>query len=95
MATDIGVFYFLFAAVAVGYLVLGTVQAFAIAAGLQRRGFRAWQAGIMAVLVAYLPFVGSAAAVRNAELGWGWSARRGVIGFFGPLLAIMAVVLFG
>jgi hypothetical protein len=84
-----------FAAVIAGYLVLGTVQAFAIAAGLQHRGFRAWQAGIMAVLVAYLPFVGSAAAVRNAELGWGWTARRAVISFFGPLLAILAVILFG
>ena len=88
-------FQVFFAAVAAAYLVLGTVQAFAIAAGLQHRGFRAWQAGIMAVLIAYLPFVGSAAAVRNAELGWGWTARRGVIRFFGPLLAIMAVLLFG
>ncbi len=89
------IFQVLFAAVAVCYLVLGTVQAFAIAAGLQHRGFRGWQAGIMAVLVAYLPFVGSAAAVRNAVLGWGWTVRRGVIRFFGPLLAILAVIVFG
>ena len=95
MATDIGVFYFLLAAVAVGYLALGTAQAFAIAAGLQHRGFTGRQAGIMAVLVAYLPFVGGVAAVRNAKLGWGWTARRGVIRFFGPLLAIAAVILFG
>ncbi len=95
MATDFVAFYFLLAAAAVAYLVLGTVQAFAIAAGLQHRGFRGWQARIMAVLIAYLPFVGSAAAVRNAELGWGWSTRRSVIRFFGPLLAILAVLLFG
>ncbi len=48
----------------------------------------------MAVLVAYLPFVGGFAAVRNAELGWGWTTQRGVIRFFGPLLAILAVILF-
>jgi hypothetical protein len=95
MVVDIAVFYVLLAVVGVAYLVLGTVQAFAIAAGLQHRGFRGWQAGIMAVLVAYLPFVGGAAAVRNAELGWGWTARRGVIRFFGPLLAIVAVILLG
>jgi hypothetical protein len=95
MAIDFLAFYVLLAVVAVAYLALGTVQAFAIAAGLRHRGFRGWQAAIMGVLVAYLPFVGSAAAVRNATLGWGWSTRRGVIGFFGALLAIMAVMLLG
>ena len=95
MAMDFLAFYVLLAVVAVAYLVLGTVQAFAIAAGLRHRGFRGWQAGIMAVLVAYLPVVGSAAAVRNAELGWGWTARRGVICFFGPLLAIFALIVLG
>jgi hypothetical protein len=95
MGTDFVVFYFLLAVVGVAYLVLGTVQAFAIAAGLQQRGFRPWQAGVMAILIAYLPFVGSAAAVRNAELGWGWTAWRGLVRFFGPLLVILAVILFG
>ena len=95
MVADMVVFNFLLAAIALGYLALGTVQAFAIAAGLQHRGFRRWQAGIMAVLVAYFPFIGGVAAVRNAELGWGWTARGGVIRFFGPLLAIAAVILFG
>jgi hypothetical protein len=95
MGMDFVVFYFLLAAVAVCYLVLGIVQAFAIAAGLRHRGFRGWQAGIMAALIAFLPFVGSAAAVRNAVLGWGWSTRRGVVRFFGPLLVILAVLLFG
>jgi hypothetical protein len=95
MAIDFVAFYVLLAVVAVAYLVLGTVQAFAIAAGLQHRGFRGWQAGIMAILIAYLPFVGGAAAVRNAELGWGWTRWRGVIRFFGPLMAILAMILFG
>ena len=95
MATDFVVFYVLFAVIGVGYLVLGTVQAFAISAGLQQRGFRGWQAAIVAALVAYLPFVGSAAAVRNAAFGWGWTVRRGVIRFFGPLLAMLGLLLFG
>jgi hypothetical protein len=95
MAIEFVAFYVLLAVVAVAYLTLGTVQAFAIAAGLQHRGFRGWQAGIMAALVAYLPFVGSAAAVRNAALGWGWSTQRGVVRFFGPLLLILALLLFG
>ena len=95
MAIDFLAFYVLLAVVAVAYLTLGTVQAFAIAAGLQLRGFRGWQAGVMAALIAYLPFVGGAAAVRNAGLGWGWSTRRGVVRFFGPLLLILAVLLFG
>ncbi len=95
MATDFVVFYLLLAVIGVGYLLLGTVQAFAIAAGLQHRGFRGWQAVIMAALVAYLPLVGSAAAVRNAAHGWGWTVRRGVIRFFGPLLAMLGLLLFG
>lgn len=95
MGTDFLVFYVLLAVLVVCYLVLGTAQAFAIAAGLKQRGFRWWQAGIMAVLIAFLPFVGSAAAVRNAALGWGWSVRRGAVRFFGPLLLILVVLLLG
>lgn len=95
MAIDFVAFYVLLAVIAVAYLTLGTVQVFAIAAGLQQRGFRGWQAGITAVLIAYLPFLGGAAAVRNAALGWGWSTRRGIVRFFGPLLLILAVFLFG
>ena len=95
MATDIVVFYVLLAVVAAGYLVLGTVQAFAIAAGLRHRGFRGWQAGIMAVLFAYLPFLGSAAAVLGTRAAWGWSTAKGIIWFFGSLLAILAVLLLG
>jgi hypothetical protein len=50
---------------------------------------------LVALLLAYLPIVGSAAAVRGAMTGWGWTAGKGVIRFFGPLAVIVAVLLLG
>jgi hypothetical protein len=90
-----GVIILLFAALLIAYLALGTAQAFAITAGLARRGVGRWQARLVALLLAYLPIVGSAAAVRGAMTGWGWTAGKGVIRFFGPLAVIVAVLLLG
>jgi uncharacterized protein (DUF697 family) len=87
--------YALFAALLIAYLALGTLQAFAIVAGLVQRGFGRWSARVVALLLAYLPVLGSAAAVRGATVGWGWTTGKGLIRFFGPLAAIMAVLLLG
>jgi hypothetical protein len=89
------VFYALLVAVLIGYLALGTVQALAITAGLERRGFGKAPAVIVALLLAWLPIIGSAAAVRGATAGWGWTTGRGLVRFFGPLIAIAAVLLLG
>jgi hypothetical protein len=86
--------YLLLAAVLIAYLALGTVQAYAIAAGLKQRGFGMWQAPLVALL-AYLPVLGTAAAVYGATVGWGWSIGKGVIRFFGPLAVIAAAFLLG
>ena len=51
------------------YLALGTAQATAIAAGLEERGINRWWAWPVALLLAYLPVVGSAVAVQAAHCG--------------------------
>ena len=75
------------------YLALGTAQATAIAAGLEERGFTTWRAWPVALLLAYLPVVGSATAVQGATAGWNWRTSTGLTRFFGPLAAILAPVL--
>jgi len=90
-----GIILVLFGALLVAYLALGTVQAFAIAAGLMQRGFGKWPARVVALLLAYLPVVGSAAAVRGAMVGWGWTLGKGLVRFFGLLAAIVAVLTLG
>jgi hypothetical protein len=75
------------------YLALGTAQATAIAAGLEERGIAGWRAWPIALLLAYLPVIGSSLAVYGATLGWSWSIRKALIRFFGPLVAILAPVL--
>jgi hypothetical protein len=75
------------------YLALGTAQAAAIAAGLEERGIGRWRAWPIALLLAYLPVVGSAAAVQGATAGWSWRTGTGLIRFFGPLAAILAPAL--
>jgi hypothetical protein len=75
------------------YLALGTAQATAIAAGLVERGFTRWRGWPVALLLAYLPVVGSAVAVQGATAGWSWRTSTGLMRFFGPLVAILAPVL--
>jgi hypothetical protein len=78
----------------VAYLVLGAAQAAAIAVGLEEWGIRSrWRARLGALLLAYLPVLGSAFAVWGAALGWHWPTRTGVMRFFGPLAAIVAPLL--
>jgi uncharacterized protein (DUF697 family) len=87
--------YVLFGVVLLAYLALGTAQAFAIAAGLMQRGVGKWPARAVALLLAYLPVVGSAAAVRGAMVGWGWSMGKGLVHFFGPVAVIVATMTLG
>ncbi len=95
MATDFVVFYVVLAAVLIGYAVLGSMQAVAIAKGLARQGYGKAPAVSVALLLAFVPIVGGAAAVLGARSAWGWSAIKGSLCFFGSFLAILAVVLFG
>ena len=77
------------------YLALGTAQATAISIGLEEWGFRSrWRARLGALLLAYLPVVGSATAVWGAGVGWHWSIGTAVMRFFGPLAAIVAPPLW-
>ncbi len=82
--------YVLMAATVIGYLVLSTVQLRAIIAGLRARDFARFPALIIALLLAYLPVIGSAAGVYGAVVGWGWTVQKGVFRFFGSLLLIAA-----
>jgi hypothetical protein len=77
-------------ALLLAYVALGSAQATAIAAGLEEWRIGSWRAWPLALLLAYLPVVGSAVAVQGATMGWGWSRRTGLMRFFGPLFAILA-----
>jgi hypothetical protein len=82
----------------VAYLALGAAQAPAIAAGLEEWGVGSrWRSRLGALLLAYVPVLGSAFAVWGAALGWHWPARTGLIRFFGLLVAIVAppLLLYG
>jgi hypothetical protein len=82
----------------VAYLALGTAQAPAIALGLEEWGVGSrWRSRLVALLLAYVPVVGSAFAVWGAALGWHWPVRSGLIRFFGLLAAIVAppLLLYG
>jgi hypothetical protein len=84
--------------VPVAYLVLGTAQVPAIAAVLEEWGIGSrWRACLGALLLAYLPVLGSGFAVWGAALGWHWSTRTGVMRFFGLLAASVAppLLFFG
>jgi hypothetical protein len=95
MGTDITVFYFLIAVVLAIYAVLGSVQATAIAKGLARQGYGKASSLLVALLLAFVPLVGGAAAVLGARGAWGWSTSKGVFWFFGSLLAILALIFLG
>ena len=95
MVTDIVVFYVLLAVVLISYVVLGSVQAAAIAMGLARRGYGRASSALVALLLAFVPLVGGVAAVLGARSAWGWSTIKGVFWFFGSLLAILALILLG
>jgi hypothetical protein len=85
-----------FIALVVAYLALGTAQATAIAAGLKQRGAGRWPALLVALLLACLPVLGSAAAVCGLQRWDGAGGSEGVlIRFFGPLAAIAVPQLLG
>jgi hypothetical protein len=84
---------FVLGGLALAYLMLGIVQARAVAAGLETRGHGRWRVRLGA-MAAYLPIVGSAMAVWGAAAGWGWSPALGLMRFFGPLAAIVGPMLW-
>jgi hypothetical protein len=93
----VGAGFVLIALLVAAYLVLGTAQAAAIMTGLEERGIRSRRARLGALLLAYLPVLGSAFAVWGATVGWRWTTARGLKRFFGPHAAIVAppLLLFG
>jgi hypothetical protein len=72
------------------YFVLGTVQFFAVMAGMQALGIPWILSAFAAVFVAYTPLVGTAAGVYGAVTAWGWSLTQALAVFLGPL-AVMAL----
>jgi hypothetical protein len=82
--------YALLAWTLIAYLVLGTAQLRAIAAGLKARNVTLVRAWLLALLLAYVPVIGSAAGVYGAAAGWQWTVQKGIFRFFGPLLIIAA-----
>ncbi len=88
------IIYALFALTLLAYLILSTAQLRAIAAGLRARDFTPIRAWTFALMLAYVPIIGSAAGVYGATAGWNWTVQKGVFRFFGPLLIIGATYLW-
>lgn len=75
----------------IGYLGLGLVQLFAIIDGLQVWGLNLLLAIIGAVVVTYIPLVGTIAGIAGAHYAWQWS-WLGACGLFLLPFAILVTV---
>jgi len=76
-----------------GYLALGAVQFFAIISGVQALGVHWVLSGLLALFLAYMPIVGTAAGVYGAVTAWGWSLTHALALFVGPLVVAMILAL--
>lgn len=77
----------------IGFLVLGLFQLAAIMSGLEEFGLHWILAGILSFVLAYIPIIGTGLGVYGAVAGWGWSWAKALGLFFGPLVAIAALLL--
>ncbi|GJD48461.1 hypothetical protein OPKNFCMD_1180 [Methylobacterium crusticola] len=70
------------------FLVMGVANLLAVQAGLiQVLGLPAVLAFVLAIPVFYIRFVGSAAGVVGAIVGWHWSVPAAVLLFAWPVIA--------
>ena len=82
LATVGGTAFFIF------YMLLGLVQLAAVMTGLEvGLGFQWLPAAFCALLIAYIPVVGTVAGFVGAMTGWGWEGAAAL--FFGPWAAMI------
>ena len=76
------------------YFALGIVQVFAIMVGLEVwLGFHWLLAIIIGLILAFIPFLGTAMGIAGAIVGWQWHWIPAVLLFFGPL--VLFILCFG
>lgn len=75
----------------IGYFVLGLVQFLAVITGLQVFGVHWLLSGFIALFVAYMPIVGTAAGVYGAMYGWNWELLPALVLFLGPLAVALLI----
>lgn len=79
----------------IAYFVLGVVQVFATVAGLgEWLGIHWIVAFLIAVFVAYIPFVGTIAGIYGAVTAWGWPLVGALALFLGPY-AVIGILMLG
>ena len=76
------------------YLILGLFGFFATIAGVQVWfGIHWFFAALIAIFLAWTPFIGTVAGVAGAHYAWGWSWLAAILLFFGPLIVVVVLVL--
>jgi hypothetical protein len=67
----------------IAYVVIGFAQLFAIMAGLEYAlGLNWFFAGVLVLLVTYVPLIGSIAGVYGAVNVWNWGLLQAIALFF-------------
>jgi len=78
------------------YMLVGLVQLAAIMAGLEEWwGVPGILSFIIALFVAYIPFIGQITGMIGAHDAWGWSWIFSIGLFFGPFILIFLISLIG
>jgi hypothetical protein len=78
------------------YMALGLFQIAATIVGIEHwLGIPWFFAAIIAMLIAWLPVIGTILGMVGAHYAWGWSWLSAFLLFFGPLLVIGGIVLAG
>ncbi len=76
------------------YLGLGLFQIAGVTAGIEYwLGIHWFFAGIIAVLIAWSPIVGTVLGMVGAHYAWGWSWLSAFLLFWGPLIVIAGIAL--
>ncbi len=76
------------------YLLMGLVQIFAIVKGVQIWfGLEVILSFIVAILITYIPIVGTVAGIIGASKGWGWSYTWAILFFGWPYLIYLILIL--
>ena len=79
----------------IAYFVVGLVQLFAIAAGIENGlGWHSFFSFAGALFVTYIPLLGSILGVYGATTAWGWDLIQALVLFFWyvPVFLVFLVV---
>lgn len=76
------------------YLALGLFQIAATIAGIQYwLGLHWLFAGLIALIIAWTPLIGTVLGMLGAHYAWGWSWVSAFLLFFGSLIVIAGIAL--